>query len=529
MPSAMPERGPDRRQASVHTSNITVFTGIYIKGEIMKQIKSSLSRNSLLSGLLAFSAVLVSLNVAAGSQFFGNGAPQSSAELPAGELRDSIGSLPASAQLRALQWLQSIEFSAQDVSYMDADPQGSIFYADTYMTAKSPALKAATPSSHPGITAKNVFKLHSRPGATNTIFVDFDGATISGKAWNKQAGVSTLKAKPYDIDGKPGSFNDAEVSSMAEIWERVAEDFAPFDVDVTTEDPGDNAQNVAWVLVTDSEPRGRQPLPSPTAGSTTYMNVFGFSHTAYFSPALIYYNNLESTGSIAEASSHSIGHIVGLSHDTTTGSGKGNVSWAPIMGVNHTNQVTQWSKGDYPGAINKQDDIGILVGALGLQRDDHDDSRFDSGTPLVTDDKGRITAIHPGIDPNHYKAENKGLIEDQDDIDVFVFRAGKGTLDITVTPAWLAYLQDSNRGANLDVHIALFDANGKKIAESDPSDETSSRLKKQIAPGRYKLEIKGVGNSASNYPDYGSIGQYYIAGSVPPAGGKSTTLAKTSQ
>jgi len=79
------------------------------------------------------------------------------------------------------------------------------------------------------------------------------------------------------------------------------------------------------------------------------------------------------------------------------------------------------------------------------------------------------------------------------------------------------------------VHIALFDANGKKIAESDPSDETSSRLKKQIAPGRYKLEIKGVGNSASNYPDYGSIGQYYIAGSVPPAGGKSTTLAKTSQ
>ena len=282
-------------------------------------------------------------------------------------------------------------------------------------------------------------------------------------------------------------------------------------------------------MVTDSDPQGKQPLPSPKAGSTTYMNVFGFSHTAYFSPALIYHNNLGSAGSIAEASSHSIGHIMGLSHDTTVGSGKGNVSWAPIMGINHSNQVTQWSKGDYRGAINKQDDIGILVGALGLQRDDHDDSRFDSGTPLVTDQQGRITSIHPGIDPNHYKAENKGLIEDQDDIDVFVFRAGKGMVDITVTPAWQAYLQDLNRGANLDVHIALFDANGKKIAESDPRDETSSRLKKQIAPGRYKLEIRGVGNTASNYPDYGSIGQYYIAGSVPPASGKSTTLAKTSQ
>ena len=495
----------------------------------MRQIKSLLSRNSLLLGLLAFSATLSSQGVVAGSQFFGNGAPQSSAELPAGELRKSIGSLPAAAQLRALQWLQSIEFSAQDVSYMNADPQGSIYYADTYKTAKASAQKAATASGPRGITAKNVFKLHSRPGAANTIFVDFDGAEISGKAWNKQVRVSTLKAKPYDIDGKPGSFSDAEVSSMAEIWERIAEDFAPFDVDVTTEDPGNDGQNVAWIVVTDSEPRGKQPLPSPEAGSTTYMNVFGFSHTAYFSPALIYHNNLGATGAIAEASSHSIGHIMGLSHDTSMGSGKGKVSWAPIMGVNHTNQVTQWSKGDYRGAVNKQDDIGILVGALGLQRDDHDDSRFDSGTPLVTDSKGRISSINPGIDPNHYKAENKGLIEDQDDIDVFVFRAGKGLVDITVTPAWQSYMQDSDRGANLDVHIALFDANGKKIAESDPRDETSSQLKKQVAPGRYKLEIRGVGNTASDYPAYGSIGRYYIAGSVPPAGGKSTTLAKTSQ
>jgi len=316
---------------------------------------------------------------------------------------------------------------------------------------------------------------------------------------------------------------------MAEIWERISEDFAPFDVDVTTEDPVNYGQNVVWVLVTDSEPDGKQSLPSPQAGSATYMNTFGFSHTAYFSPTFVYQNNLGSTGSIAEASSHSIGHIMGLSHDTTLGTGKGNVSWAPIMGVNHQNQVTQWSKGDYSGAVNKQDDIGILIGALGMRRDDHDDSRFDSGTPLVTDLKGNISSVHPGIDPNHHKAENKGLIEDQDDIDVFVFNSGKGMVDITVTPAWQAYPQDQNRGANLDVHLALFDANGKKIAESDPSDETSSRLKKKVAPGRYKLEVTGVGNTASAYPDYGSIGQYYIAGSVPPSGRKSTTLAKTNQ
>jgi hypothetical protein len=493
----------------------------------MNRTKSLHARNSLLVVLLALSTGLVAQTAAAGSQFFGTGAPRNSSELPPGELRESIESLPAATQGRALQWLQSVEFSAQDLPYMKADRQGSIYYADTFVTAKAPGQNAAATPGQKGITAKNVFKLHSRPGAANTIFVDFDGAKISGKAWNKQAGISEWQAKPYDTDGKPKSFNDSEVSSMAEIWERIAEDFAPFDVDVTTQDPGKYGENVAWVLVTDSDPRSRQPLPSPKAGSTTYMNIFGFSHTAYFSPAFIYGNNLGSAGAIAEASSHSIGHIMGLSHDTSVGTGKGKVSWAPIMGVNHMNQVTQWSKGDYPGAVNKQDDIGILVGALGLRRDDHDDSRFDSGTPLVTDRKGNITSIDPSTDPDNHKAENRGLIEDQDDIDVFVFNAGKGLVDITVTPAWQAYQQDPNRGANLDIHVALFDSNGKKIAESDPRDDTSSRLKKQVAPGRYKLEITGVGNTASAYPEYGSVGQYYIAGSVPPAGGKSTTLAKS--
>ncbi len=430
-------------------------------------------------------------------------------------------------QGRALQWLQSVEFSAQDLPYMKVDPQGSIYYADTFMTEKTAGQDSAAASGQQGITSRNVFKLHSLPGAANTIFVDFDGARISGKAWNKTAGIPSWEAKPYDTDGKPRSFSDSEVSSMAEIWERIAEDFAPFDVDVTTEDPDKYGGNVVWILVTDSEPRGRQPLPSAAAASVAYMNCFGFAQSAYYSPALIYQNNLGSTGSIAEASSHSIGHIMGLSHDTSVGTGKGNVSWAPIMGVNHSNQVTQWSKGDYLGAVNKQDDIGILVGALGLRRDDHDDSRFDSGTPLVTDAKGNITAVNPGIDPDNHDSVNKGLIEDQDDIDVFVFNAGKGMVDITVTPAWQAYQQDPNRGANLDVHVALFDSKGKKIAESDPSDDTSSRLKKQVAPGRYKLEVTGVGNTASAYPDYGSLGQYYIAGSVPPARGKATTLAKT--
>jgi len=495
------------------------------KGDLMTWTQSKLSGDSKFIGFLALTTIFLSQMAVAGSTFFGSGAPGSVSQLPSSELRKSIESLPAATQARAVQWLQSVEFSSEDLAFMKADRNGSIYYTDTFDAGKSRKHASTVAAVPPTVNAKTVLKLHSNPGAANTIFLDFDGAEISGTAWNSQTSASSLNAAPYDTDGKPKSFSNSEVGDIVDIWERVAEDFAPFNVDVTTEDPGTHGKNTIWVVVTDSDVRGNKPLPAAKADSVTYMNIFGFSHTTYYSPAFIYNNNLGSPDGIAEAASHTIGHTMGLSHDSGSGSGKGMVSWAPIMGLNHQNQVTQWSKGEYRGAVNKQDDIGILIGALGLRRDDHDDSRFDKGTPLVVDNRGRVTSINPGISPNDHKPENKGLIEDQDDIDVFSFTAGKGVVDLTVVPAWQAYAQDPQRGANLDVHIALFDASGKKIAESDPRDETSSHLRKTVSPGRYKLEISGAGNTASAYSRYGSIGQYYISGSVPP-GGKST-LAKT--
>ena len=268
-----------------------------------------------------------------------------------------------------------------------------------------------------------------------------------------------------------------------------------------------------------SEPRGKQSLPASDSSSAAYINVFGFSHTSYYSPALVYYNNLQDPAVIAGAASHSVGHMLGLSHDTPPTSGKSGsnslVSWAPIMGLDHRKHVTQWSNGDYRGAANSQNDLGLLIGALDLRGDDHADSRFDRGTPLVIDSKGHIVSSNPGSDPENRHAANKGLIEDQDDIDVFVFETGSGTIDITVTPAWVGSAEGMLRGANLDVHVALYNAAGKKVAEYDPRTDTSTTLRKQVSPGRYKLEVQGVGNATGPYSRYGSIGQYYISGKVP--------------
>ena len=79
------------------------------------------------------------------------------------------------------------------------------------------------------------FALHSRPGAKRTIYLNFKGATLSNTAWNS-AGTA-ITALPYDLDGIPYSFSTTELQRIQGVWQRVAEDFAPFDVNVTTEAP----------------------------------------------------------------------------------------------------------------------------------------------------------------------------------------------------------------------------------------------------------------------------------------------------
>ncbi|MCA9198298.1 MAG: hypothetical protein KDA87_12200, partial [Planctomycetales bacterium] len=74
--------------------------------------------------------------------------------------------------------------------------------------------------------------LHSLPDAAAKVFLDFD--SNFEPSWG---GNSNVYTPPYDIDGDPDSFSDQELRNIREIWQRVAEDYAPFNIDVTTEDP----------------------------------------------------------------------------------------------------------------------------------------------------------------------------------------------------------------------------------------------------------------------------------------------------
>jgi hypothetical protein len=345
------------------------------------------------------------------------------------------------------------------------------------------------------------FALHSRPNSTRKIYLDFNGHTISStNAWSYY--LSGGVAAPYDLDGAPNSFSPAEQDVIQNIWQRMSEDYAPFDVDVTTQDPG-----AAFY--------GSRAVMTPTnfmgsgVGGVAYVGAFIYGEN--YQPAWIFTAGWGSNDKgIAEAASHEVGHNLGLHHDATSTQSYygGHGVWAPIMGVGYNKNVSQWSKGEYPGADNNEDDLAIMQ----------------EYTPLIADDYGNTTDTANVLSGTSINVS--GLITTRTDADVFKFTTGAGNVSINVSPA--------PRGANLDIKAEILDSAGNVIATSDPSSFSlantfpagmSAGFNQTLSAGTYYLRIDGAGSasddSSAGYSDYASIGQYNVTGTLGSTGGSS--------
>ena len=387
------------------------------------------------------------------------------------------------------------------------DRRGRVFFQeDVELPLQSEAgpLEAdpLSPSLEP---LDQTFRLHSRPAAKRTIYLNFVGATLTNTAWNSSS-QPTITALPFDLDGVPYSFSNTELERIQYIWKRVAEDYAAFDVNVTTEPPpadrltrsssSDDTFGTT-VLIT------KRTFYSCSCGGVAYLSVFD-DIGDYYKPALVFYDALGSGNEkyVADAISHEAGHNMSLGHDGTsssgyyTGHGSGDTSWAPIMGVGYSRQLVQWSKGEYAGANNTEDDyVRMQNTGLPLRADDHSNSTS-GATAMPSSTTAGVTTF-----------SGTGVVERPSDVDFFSFTAGSGSVTVNVSPA--------PRGPKLDIQATLRNGAGSVVATSNPTESLPASLTYTLtAAGTYYVSVEGVGKGdplTTGYTDYGSVGQYVVS------------------
>jgi hypothetical protein len=330
--------------------------------------------------------------------------------------------------------------------------------------------------------------LNSLSGASATIYLDFDGHNVNSPFWNGGNAFTCA----------PAGMNDAQIT---EIFNRVAEDYRPFNINITTE--------ASKYLSAPLSTRMRIVI-TPT--SSWFKGVGGVSFTGSFkwgddTPAFVFCDRLgpNSPKMVAECCSHESGHTVGLSHQSkydgicnltatyNDGTGTGVNAWAPIMGNSYYRNMTGWNNGPTPyGCASTQDNLSIITSQNGFS--------------FRTDDYSNDINVNPATLPIS-GSRLDGVITTSSDQDAF-----KLTLPATVAinVALKPFSVDANfQGANLDIKVSLYNSAKLLIRTYDPTSMMNVTIDTVLNSGAYYLLVDGTGNG--NIGDYGSLGSYSIS------------------
>ena len=336
-------------------------------------------------------------------------------------------------------------------------------------------------------------KLSSLPSASATIFLDFDGQTVTGTAWNGGAPLYCA----------PSGMTDDQIT---EIFNRVSEDYRPFNINITTD---------STVFLAAPLNQRARIIITPT--SSWFQGVGGVSFTGSFiwgddTPGFVFSDRLGyNTKMVAECCTHESGHTVGLSHQASytgctlvatynAGIGAGQTSWAPIMGNSYYRNLSLWNNGPTPiGCTSDQDNLSIITSRNGFtyRVDDHSD-----------DPKVNPTAM--SIVNAQFSAD--GIITTNTDKDAFKINLPKdGVLQLNATPYSVG---PNNDGADLDVQVTLLNSSMQTVQVYNPVDRLDVAVDTTLMAGDYYVVVQGAGNS--NTTSYGSLGSYRIAGVFSP-------------
>lgn len=345
----------------------------------------------------------------------------------------------------------------------------------------------AAPQTHPVDIPipgyQSIVPLQSLPGASAVVFLDFEGGEGPWAGWG-------------DFPVAPAESSNSQVR---EIWQRVSEDFQPFNVNITTdrmvfENARRNSRQRVMVTRTDTA--------SPGNGGVA--NYWTFNATS----DIVCWAFYTVGKSAAEVISHEIGHTMGLSHDGREhpdepreeyydGHDAGKAGWAPIMGVGYNRVLSQWSKGEYPYPTNREDDLAIITNnnnRVDYRNDDHG-SDHTSASYLEIFADGTVA--------------NEGIVERSTTVDAFRFATGGGAISLRVRPV--------SAGPNLDILAELRSAQGEVLTYDNPTEEIAATIDTTVTAGEYTLRVRSTGYPARGgygYSDYATLGAYLISGTV---------------
>jgi hypothetical protein len=332
-------------------------------------------------------------------------------------------------------------------------------------------------------------QLSSLPGAKASIYLNFLGDYTAN--WGGYLNITT---PVFNQDGDPTTFSDGELTTITNIWKYVAEDYAPFNINVTTVKPANMGHGFTQVI----DIGGGGSWTGGTYGGISF--VGSFTDPSVPNISFVFPNNLGNGTAkyVGDASSHEAGHAFGLVHQSLWDangnfvaeyySGPGNGT-APIMGNSYYAARSLWWNGTTDmSPTTMQDDMSIIASSA-------------DGFGYRADTAGSSMA-HPFVlTPSGTQVSGSGIIISTTDQDYYSFATDGGQLSLSVTvPAPFN---------NLSAQAKLLDSHGNLVATGASNGHFGATITTSVAAGTYYFVVSGDGT-------YGDVGQYTVSGTIVP-------------